>query len=110
MDTVTPCEGIKPQVSETKITTDDMELEVSGSGKIKIEKLEANEIEAEISGSGKIYLGGDKEAQSLEFDISGSGDIYADGIKVKNIEVFFHTILVYLTPYKHLLLLRHKSL
>jgi putative autotransporter adhesin-like protein len=73
-------------IAQSDIKTDDLEVEVSGSGKIKVEKLEANEIEAEISGSGKIYLDGDKEAQSLEFDISGSGDIYADGIKIKNIE------------------------
>jgi len=72
--------------AQSKITTENMELEVSGSGKIKIENLEVSQIEAEISGSGKIHIGGSKEANSMEFEISGSGDIYAEEIPVKRIE------------------------
>lgn len=73
-------------VAQNKITTDEIDFEVSGSGKIKIENLAANDIEADISGSGKISLEGDKEANSFDFEISGSGDINTSDLPVKNIE------------------------
>lgn len=63
--------------SESKIVTDEIELEISGSGSIIIDQLEANEIESEISGSGKIVLKGTKTVDEFEFEISGSGKIYA---------------------------------
>ena len=45
-------------IAEDKITTDDIELKVSGSGKIKIETLNAQSINTKISGSGDVYMGG----------------------------------------------------
>jgi putative autotransporter adhesin-like protein len=73
-------------VAQSKITSGDMEMDVSGSGKIKIDSFEAKDLEAEISGSGKISLGGPGGADQMEFDISGSGDIYAEDFVAKEIE------------------------
>ena len=44
--------------AETAIKSDEMELKVSGSGKINIENLSCDEVDAAISGSGDIKLGG----------------------------------------------------
>jgi len=64
-------------IAESTISTKDLDLDISGSGEIKIEDLEATDIEANISGSGEIILGGKSVVNSLDFDISGSGDIKA---------------------------------
>jgi len=63
---------------KTKISSQDIELEVSGSGKIDLPELESSKIEASISGSGNIVLGGKKTARELEVDISGSGKMDAE--------------------------------
>lgn len=60
--------------SENFITTNDLVLEISGSGDMDL-GLSADDIELKISGSGKILLEG--EANDLEAKVSGSGDVRA---------------------------------
>lgn len=50
-----------------------LQLEIDGSGKIKMDLGDANEISMEMSGSGEIELTGSTETQNI--DINGSGDI-----------------------------------
>jgi hypothetical protein len=66
--------------AETSIKSEELDLKVSGSGKIKIPELRAEEIEAAISGSGDIVLEG--SADEMEIRISGSGDVHAAGLEV----------------------------
>jgi len=67
--------------AETAIKSDEMELKVSGSGKINIENLSCDEVDAAISGSGDIKLGG--SADEFELAISGSGSCMADKFRVE---------------------------
>lgn len=70
--------------SENTFKTDEMELDVSGSGSMEI-KVEANLVDASISGSGDIEIEG--TAGNIELRISGSGDIHADALVSKSCEV-----------------------
>lgn len=67
--------------AETAIQSDEMELKVSGSGKINIEELTCDEVDAAISGSGDINLGG--SADEMGIAISGSGSCAADQFRVE---------------------------
>ena len=67
-------------LAETSITSDELELKVSGSGSVNISELNADEIGAAISGSGDLKLAG--SADEMELRISGSGSVYAEGLKV----------------------------
>ena len=67
-------------LAETSITSDELELKVSGSGSINISELKGDEIGAAISGSGDLNLAG--SADEMELRISGSGSVYAEGLKV----------------------------
>jgi hypothetical protein len=59
-------------IGETKFTTGDIDLAVSGSGSLKIE-VQSGEINADVSGSGKMDLSG--SCKNIDCDVSGSGDI-----------------------------------
>ena len=72
--------GSGNMLAETSIDADELELKVSGSGKIKIPELSADEIEAAISGSGDIILAG--SADEIDISISGSGGVQAGTLKV----------------------------
>ncbi len=72
--------------AETSITADDLEFDVSGSGKIFIEQLKANSIELDISGSGNINIAGSDKVKKMEFSISGSGDVEACKLEVSDVE------------------------
>ncbi|MBN2520681.1 MAG: DUF2807 domain-containing protein, partial [Bacteroidales bacterium] len=74
-------------IAEDKISTDDIELKVSGSGKIKIETLNARSINTKISGSGDVYLGGGNMAQEHNLKISGSGNLDAQNLSVNNYDI-----------------------
>jgi hypothetical protein len=68
-------------MSETSIRSEELDLRVSGSGKIKVDELAGDEIEASISGSGNVYLAG--TAEEMEISISGSGSCHAADLSVK---------------------------
>ena len=72
-------------LAETDIKSEELDLRVSGSGKIIIDKLEAEEVEVSISGSGNIHLDG--TADELGVSISGSGSVIGTGLKVEECSV-----------------------
>lgn len=68
-------------IGETPITTDELELGISGSGSIKLD-VTATEINSGISGSGNIRLTG--KTTDHNFKISGSGDVNTLDLKADN--------------------------
>jgi hypothetical protein len=63
-------------IAETKLTGNDMELKVSGSGNLTAE-IDAEDVDANVSGSGDLTLSG--KMRSLDSGISGSGKIMFNG-------------------------------
>ncbi|WP_430405284.1 head GIN domain-containing protein [Fluviicola sp.] len=61
------------------LTTTGLELEISGSGNIRITGLTAGNLDADISGSGNISISGGAVTNE-ETEISGSGDIEMDNL------------------------------
>ena len=87
--TVTKLEGLDvagsgDAIGETKFTTDNVNLSVSGSGSLKIEVAASGDINADVSGSGNMDLKG--SAKTLESDVSGSGSIDFELAVVDNID------------------------
>ena len=60
-------------IGETKFLTGDLDLNVSGSGTLKIDADASGNIEADVSGSGDIDLKG--KCNSFNSDVSGSGKV-----------------------------------
>jgi hypothetical protein len=60
-------------IAETPFTTENMDLNVSGSGDLKIHVEATGNIEANVSGSGDIELRG--KCKNMESDVSGSGKV-----------------------------------
>lgn len=74
-------------VAQTPIITDEIDLNISGSGSIQIEELESQDVHATITGSGDIRLAGDNTASNLKTVITGSGDFRAADFAVENASV-----------------------
>lgn len=68
-----------------QITTDQLGLGISGSGKIAIARLEAGTLSTRISGSGTMVVAGRAEKQDIH--ISGSGNHQARELKSARAEV-----------------------
>jgi hypothetical protein len=68
--------------SEKPISSDEMELAVSGSGNIVFDRLEADEVDVKISGSGSIELV-HGNADEMDTRISGSGKLNAEHFVVE---------------------------
>lgn len=80
--------GSGDMISESAIKTDEMELNVSGSGSLRITNLSAREVDAEVTGSGDIIVGGQSaEGSELDATITGSGNIKAEGFAVNEATV-----------------------
>jgi hypothetical protein len=62
-------------ITEGKVITNVLDLDVSGSGSLQIDAAVSGDMEANVSGSGKIDVKG--SCQKLESDISGSGKVTA---------------------------------
>ena len=60
------------------LSTDDLKLEVSGSGNIHGMGIKANDVDIKVTGSGNIKIA-DLTAEELEAEITGSGDIALAG-------------------------------
>jgi hypothetical protein len=74
-------------LSQTAIRTDELDLNVSGSGSIKIQELKSADISAVITGSGNIYLTGANAGGTMNAVITGSGSIKADDFSVDKAKV-----------------------
>ncbi len=72
-------------VTEGKVTTDKLELSVSGSGSLQIETSVSGDMEADVSGSGRIEVKG--SCRSFDSDISGSGKVNATLTVADQVEV-----------------------
>lgn len=75
--------GSGPIYSETLLQTDDLDVELSGSGSMELE-VESRDLEIGISGSGSIEMEGSGE--DVYAKISGSGKIRADDLEVKSLD------------------------
>jgi hypothetical protein len=71
---------------KSRLKTDELEIQLSGSGNIQCEDLEANEVDIDLAGSGDILLGGVAENE-LEINIAGSGDVKAEDLQTKAADV-----------------------
>jgi hypothetical protein len=60
-------------IGQTKITTDDIKLNVSGSGSMTVEVEVRGELEADVSGSGDMDVKG--KCRNFNSDVSGSGGV-----------------------------------
>ena len=60
-------------IGETKIVTGDLDLNVSGSGSLKIEADASGAVDGNVSGSGDLILKG--KCRSFESNVSGSGKV-----------------------------------
>ncbi|HEY0656383.1 MAG TPA: head GIN domain-containing protein [Chryseosolibacter sp.] len=63
-------------IGETKITADDLDLNVSGSGSLRVDIDARGDVEADVSGSGDLELKG--KCRTFESDVSGSGSVKID--------------------------------
>ena len=77
--------GSSDIIGQTKITsTDDLSLEASGAGDIKME-VDAPKITAGISGSGSVNLKG--QAKDFDINLSGAGHAYCYDLLTENTTV-----------------------
>jgi hypothetical protein len=67
--------------------TDELDLSVSGSGKLYTSDIEASEMDCNISGSGDIIFNGRGDVKWADISISGSGNYDGDNIRVEEMEV-----------------------
>ena len=65
-------------IGQTKITSGNLNLNVSGSGSLTIEATASGELEADVSGSGHIDFKG--SCERFDSDVSGSGRITMDAV------------------------------
>jgi hypothetical protein len=65
----------------------DLNLSVSGSGKLYTTDITATRVDCSISGSGDIYLGGNGSASSAEISISGSGNYVGEPLKIGSADI-----------------------
>jgi len=72
-------------IAEGKVSTPDISLKISGSGKLTLNDLTASTSEVAISGSGDMYLTG--SGDKMEIAISGSGNIFGDKFSVTGCEI-----------------------
>jgi hypothetical protein len=74
-------------ISESLVKSDELDLEISGSGSIKINNLTATELNATITGSGSIKLSGKDVTEELDLTITGSGNFISSELKTNEAEV-----------------------
>lgn len=65
-------------IGQSKIRTNDLEVNVSGSGSLSLDVEARGEVDAKVSGSGDMVLKGHFE--SIDGDVSGSGKVVLDAM------------------------------
>jgi Putative auto-transporter adhesin, head GIN domain len=66
---------------------DQLDLNVSGSGKIYTNEVSVSELGCSISGSGNIVAGGNGTADKADISISGSGNYNGESFKIGSAEI-----------------------
>ncbi len=69
------------------VKTGDLNLSVSGSGKLYTTDINAERLDCSISGSGDIFVGGSGSAGSADISISGSGNFSGDPLKIGSVSI-----------------------
>ena len=69
------------------VKTDNLNLSVSGSGKIYTTDITVTNIDCSISGSGDIILGGSGSTSRADISISGSGNYAGEPLKIVSAEI-----------------------
>lgn len=74
------------KVKSNILRTDNLRVEINGSGKFILERIEAQSVEFDINGSGKVDIeSGNSKYQRLS--ISGSGKFNVSNVKSENVDV-----------------------
>ena len=76
----------KAQIMDA-VQADDLNLNVSGSGKLYTAELNADELDCGISGSGDIILGSGGSVDDGEISISGSGSFSGENVEIDHLSV-----------------------
>jgi len=80
--------GSGDMLCDTPVRTDEIEIQVSGSGSVRMRKLESREVDATITGSGDITLSGSSADQGeLDAVITGSGNFNAEEFPFAEVDV-----------------------
>jgi hypothetical protein len=66
---------------------DDLNLSVSGSGRLVITGMDVENLDCGISGSGTINLDGNGSVGKADISISGSGDYYGEEVEIESLTV-----------------------
>lgn len=69
------------------VKSGDLNLSVSGSGKLFTTNIETADLICSISGSGDIILGGNGNATKADLSISGSGNYSGESLKIESAEI-----------------------
>ena len=69
------------------IKTSELNLSVSGSGKLYASDVTVSNLDCSISGSGDISLGGDGSSSKAGISISGSGNYFGESFKISSAEI-----------------------
>jgi hypothetical protein len=65
----------------------ELDLDISGSGAIKMVNLSVEELDATITGSGHIKLNGEPAADELSLTITGSGSFSSEELKIDEADI-----------------------
>jgi hypothetical protein len=76
----------KAEIKEV-VKSDDLNLSVSGSGRIVIASIDVDNLDCGISGSGTINLNGNGNVGEADISISGSGDYYGEEVEIESLTV-----------------------
>lgn len=78
--------GSGSMYAENDIQTDNIELRISGSGKIELQGLQASDVSTAISGSGDLDISKGGNVNDFEARISGSGSVDAENLKASRVD------------------------
>ena len=70
--------------ADQMVRTKELELNLSGSGTMRIAMLQADELEGNVAGSGNLIVKG--KVREAKFNIAGSGDVKADACEAEEVE------------------------
>ena len=69
------------------VKCENLDLSVSGSGKLVMMDLNVSNLDCSISGSGTINLTGNGGVSKADITISGSGDYYSESVRIESLNV-----------------------
>jgi hypothetical protein len=73
--------------ANSDINSDELDLNISGSGSIRFSALSAGEVSANITGSGNIEVSAGQARSDLEVVVTGSGSLSAEGFSAAKADV-----------------------